>query len=386
MSAIPSPLSHLDSNNLQGPLTDIFTPLVSVQALSLYNNTLVGAVPNSILDLPNLDDVDLRSNHLDGAVPNFLINYDMGGSCLLYDNDFSCHLDTGTGCVTDNVPECTGTVNGTVYTVDAAGLSRGAIAGIAVSGVLAFSTILGLVAFMYYRKNKQRRRDRSGFVELPSYSATVGKMNPQDVKAIDGSDGPWWTRSDVKVDPATLDANSNATSNVRRYPFDGAYPGMPGFQHSESEVPAIAMNTPELGVNSTRPRRASDSAASAFSASNLQLNNPIVRGSVEDGSPNDLDEAGARKAPSDPGATSFFGRLFGGASTGAAPVPSEEEDADTLDELPAGGEVSAADAKSLYSHQGAFAAASAKRAAAAKAKASKKGRVPTVTKARGPSV
>ncbi|KAI9329114.1 hypothetical protein DFJ73DRAFT_765764 [Zopfochytrium polystomum] len=388
---------HLDSNNLQGPLPDVFGALSGISALSFYNNTLVGAVPESLMDLPSLDHVDLRTNHLDGPVPNFAIDYSRGGNCLLNDNDFTCHLDMTTGCVVDTVPECNGNVpTGTVYNTNP-GLSKGAIAGIAISCVLVFASILGVAVFLYQRR-KSARRTMIGSDDLPSYGSATGgrrsQVNPSDVKAIDGADGPWWTRDDVKVDPSAAGADGMvATSNVRRFPVDGAYPGMPGYRHADAEVPAFASNTTAVGVSSTRPRRASDG--------DIQLNNPIVTRASEDHAQNDLAEAGAASPSAAPATTSsgalgFLGRMFGGSSTAAA-VPSSEEEADNAEEgdyeapegsRPRASSAGATDAKGMYSHQTAFAAASAKRAAAARAKvAAKKGaRVPTVTKARGPSM
>ncbi|KAI9341760.1 hypothetical protein DFJ73DRAFT_961427 [Zopfochytrium polystomum] len=360
---------HLDSNNLQGPLPDVFNSLSGISAISFYNNTLVGAVPESLMDLPFLDHVDLRTNHLDGPVPNFAIDYTRGGNCLLNDNDFTCHLDMTTGCVVDTVPECNGNVpTGTVYNTNP-GLSKGAIAGIAISCVLVFASLLGVAVFLYQRRkaSASARRTRLGTDEtLPAYgsAASAGRRSPSDVKAIDGAAGPWWNRDDVKVDPATVDGADGMvpTANVRRFPVDGAFPGMPGNRHAEEELPAFASNTTEVGVTSTRPRRASDG-----------------------------DEVAAESTPAESsssgGAMGFLGRVFGGSSKTTA-VPSSEEAADHADanstEAPVDEEESsstrqrpsstgsATDAKGLYSHQTAFAAASAKRAAAARAKAAAK--------------
>ncbi|KAJ1549919.1 hypothetical protein HK405_001921, partial [Cladochytrium tenue] len=86
-----------------------------------------------------------------------------------------------------------------------------------------------------------------------------------------------------------------------------------------------------------------------------------------------------------------------GTSAPPKAVPSSEEEADetaastaaespdgyVAPEAPRARSASATDAKAIYSHQSAFAAAAAKRTAAAKARAAaRKGRVPTVTKAR----
>ncbi|KAI9330590.1 hypothetical protein DFJ73DRAFT_800030 [Zopfochytrium polystomum] len=200
---------HLDSNNLQGPLPDVFGSLSAISALSFYNNTLVGAVPESLMDLPSLDHVDLRTNHLDGPVPNFAIDYTRGGNCLLNDNDFTCHLDMTTGCVVDTVPECNGNVpTGTVYNTNP-GLSKGAVAGIAVSCVLVFATLLGAAAFLYQRRRRAAAgRSRLGTDErdLPGYSSPASYAD-EDVKApIDGGD--------VKVDPTTTRARRASHGDV----------------------------------------------------------------------------------------------------------------------------------------------------------------------------
>ncbi|KAJ1561953.1 hypothetical protein HK405_001501 [Cladochytrium tenue] len=334
---------NLSGNNLQGPIPDVFGNLSSVKSLFLSSNALVGAVPESLLDLPVLNDVDLSNNHLDGAVPNLLIDFSQGGQCLLNGNHFSCHVDMGTGCVTDVVPECNTTVPaGTAYGVNvpvstAASpvLSLGAILGLVAAGLVAVGTVVGLVTVLRRRSSSRRAVAKS--------AATV---------AADGFDhGP-----------------KDLEDGAREYGQVGA------------DVPSAEDDT--AGNNH---------AGANFTS--IHLNDPIVMtaGSAE-AHQNDLDEAGARGAATAAGGSSFFGRLFGGysaaAPAAAAAAPSGAADDDMTDDGSGEDDEAAAaaaaqqDPKALYSHQNAFAAASAKRAAAARARAAaRKGRVSAASRA-----
>ncbi|KAJ3205318.1 hypothetical protein HDU67_008923 [Dinochytrium kinnereticum] len=155
-------------------------------------------------------------------------------------------------------------------------------------------------------------------------------------------------------------ASQLATSNVRRFNVDGAYPGMPGFREDEEDRPAFTPSQSRRGSAVSVTSDMSDDSANApsrrGSSRHFQLQDPIMERASEDLA-RDLEEAGAAKSSESPyGAAAakpstvggFFSRLMG--SSARSPVATEDDSPTTaLEGVTAS--TGQMDAKSLYSHQ-----------------------------------
>ncbi|KAJ3165310.1 hypothetical protein HK101_000248 [Irineochytrium annulatum] len=412
---------NFENNNLVGQLPEVFESLASAMVLAFGGNKLSGQVPISINSLLPSTHLDLSNNQFGGYVPHTQIDPTLGGNCMLTGNpDIKCLGSTTTVCTIDSTLTLCPALGGAPVIAAAAvgdsgynGFGRqndavfangqnmvaspvpadmgGASSSSSSSSKSSLPLILGLaggllvvgaivpVAVVAARKRSAASKDAA--LHLPR-SGDYDKVS---------KGGSWFSRADVTTVHPTKKATAGdkssmatdpafATSNVRRFNVDGAYPGMPGYRADEDA------NRPAFTASASRRSSAvsitSDMSDDSFhtgpshsrrpSGRALQLNDPIMERASEDLA-RDLEEAGAARSSASPygkqqqqqqngTVAGFFGRLMSG---GASRVPTDEGSAasggastavagdseEAIEGSTLSGSAPVVDARSMYSHQ-----------------------------------
>ncbi|KAJ3113088.1 hypothetical protein HDU96_003796 [Phlyctochytrium bullatum] len=252
------------------------------------------------------------------------------------------------------------------------GVPLGAIIGGAV-GLLVVGTVTPAAYLAIRRRRAAAAENKDGYESAKSDDAATPTP-----KKMFGSVKVGSSKSKTDI-PSSFERGSSreisqqlATSNVRRFNVDGAYPGMPGFR-DEDDKPAFTPSRrgSAMSVSSELSDDSSTAPSRRASGRTFQLKDPIMERASEDLA-RDLEEAGVARASDSPyggakdepaakpSALGFFSRMMGSARNASAPVPSDEEagtppQADPASRSTAVEGVTAfngsLDAKSLYSHQ-----------------------------------
>ncbi|XP_040368245.1 receptor-like protein 12 [Rosa chinensis] len=108
---------HLTSNNLEGPIPDVFTRMLSLVTLDLSHNQLEGGISKGFQNLCSLESLTLRANQLSENIGDSVKTLSIAENTLetlnLRDNLFwgrcqICHVFKVTSVISRSVPEMSG--------------------------------------------------------------------------------------------------------------------------------------------------------------------------------------------------------------------------------------------------------------------------------------
>ncbi|GJP85100.1 hypothetical protein CLOP_g15196 [Closterium sp. NIES-67] len=171
---------YLGNNNLSESIPESLGNLINMEELWLYNNSLSGSIPDSISKLVNLTVLDVSQNNLTGSLPPTMGSLTRPLNLIINETAITCPPDYGTCMVpqdnsTTFCQQCPGFCStcimappssapplssqtspsqpqpGASPSQSGAGLSVGAIAGIAAAGGVAILAVLLLVLMLCKR-------------------------------------------------------------------------------------------------------------------------------------------------------------------------------------------------------------------------------------------